>query len=62
MSDEGASDDDRNNTFDEAVKDLIPFGNAQVEEDIADTALYLVSDLSKEVTGQIIAVDGGSAI
>ena len=28
-------------------------------QDIANTALYLASDLSTYVTGQIIAVDGG---
>ena len=31
-------------------------------EDIANTALFLASDLSTYVTGQIIGVDGGMLI
>ena len=53
---------DRDEVFDENVKEIIPFGVAQTERDIANTALYLCSDLAKEVTGQIIAVDGGTSI
>jgi len=58
----GGSDnaDCRNSTFDDSVKKLIPFGVPQVEEDIADAVLFLCSHLSKEITGQVIAVDGGT--
>ena len=58
----GGSDnaDCRNSTFDDSVKKLIPLGVPQVEEDIADAVLFLCSHLSKEITGQVIAVDGGT--
>ncbi len=37
----------------------IPLRRAGQTEDVANTALYLASDLSSYVTGQIIQVDGG---
>ncbi len=47
----------------QAVKDeylkMIPLKRGGTVEDIANTALYLASDLSSYVTGQVIAVNGG---
>jgi len=47
----------------QAVKDeylkMIPLKRGGTVEDIANTALYLASDLSAYVTGQVIAVNGG---
>lgn len=40
----------------------IGMGRIGTAEDIANTALYLASDLSSYVTGQIIGVDGGMLI
>ena len=37
----------------------IPLRRGGTVDDIADTALYLASDLSSYVTGQVIAVNGG---
>lgn len=37
----------------------IPMGEMGTPEDIANTALFLASDLSKYITGQVITVDGG---
>lgn len=37
----------------------IPLRHAGQTEDVANTALYLASDLSSYVTGQVIQVDGG---
>lgn len=37
----------------------IPLHRAGQTEDVANTALYLASDLSSYVTGQVIQVDGG---
>lgn len=59
---EGDSGANRDETFDKNVKEIIPFGVAQTEQDIANAALILVSDLSKEVTGTVISVDGGTSI
>jgi 3-oxoacyl-[acyl-carrier protein] reductase len=47
----------------QAVKDeylkMIPLKRGGTVEDIANTALYLASNLSAYVTGQVIAVNGG---
>lgn len=40
-------------------KKKIPLRRAGQTEDVANTALYLASDLSSYVTGQVIQVDGG---
>jgi 3-oxoacyl-[acyl-carrier protein] reductase len=40
-------------------KDGIPLKRAGLPEDVADTVVFLASDLSKYITGQVIQVDGG---
>ena len=51
------------NALPETVKEeyikQIPLRRGGTVENIADTALYLASDLSSYVTGQVIAVNGG---
>lgn len=47
--------------FDERMAS-IRMGRIGEPGDIADTVLYLASDLSRYVTGQVIGVDGGMAI
>ena len=42
--------------------DDIPFGRLAEPEDIANAALYLASDMSSYVTGQVIGVDGAAVI
>jgi 3-oxoacyl-[acyl-carrier protein] reductase len=37
----------------------IPLGRFGTAEDIANVTLFLASDLSAYVTGQVISVDGG---
>jgi 3-oxoacyl-[acyl-carrier protein] reductase len=37
----------------------IPLRRAGTPDDVANTALYLASDLSSYITGQVIQVDGG---
>jgi len=43
----------------EKYKAGIPLGKFGTAEDIANVALFLASDLSSYVTGQVISVDGG---
>jgi len=38
---------------------LTPMGRAATKKDIAATALFLVSDKAKHITGQSVIVDGG---
>jgi 3-oxoacyl-[acyl-carrier protein] reductase len=40
-------------------RDAIPLRRGGTPDDVADTALFLASDLSAYVTGQVIQVDGG---
>ena len=51
------------NALPEAVRDeyikQIPLRRGGTVEEIANTALYLACDLSSDVTGQVIAVNGG---
>jgi meso-butanediol dehydrogenase / (S,S)-butanediol dehydrogenase / diacetyl reductase len=45
--------------FDSAVNTLVPLGREQTPEDIGRTVAWLCSDRAANVTGQVIAVDGG---
>ena len=42
-----------------ALLDSVPLKRAGSPEDIANAALFLASDLSAYVTGQVLGVDGG---
>ena len=54
---------DMTNALPESVREdylrQIPLHRGGTPEDIADTALFLASDMSSYVTGQVIAVNGG---
>lgn len=58
MTDNGTQEE-KEKAWQESVKSLIPFGNAQTEEDIAYPVVFLCSDYAKEITGQTLNVDGG---
>lgn len=49
----------RDKTFDGLIQQLIPLQRPQTEEDIANACLFLVSDMSKNITGQSLLVNGG---
>jgi 3-oxoacyl-[acyl-carrier protein] reductase len=45
--------------FYEAVRATIPFGRMGAPEEVADAAVYLVSNRARWITGVCLAVDGG---
>ena len=45
-----------------AFAQTVPLGRVGNPEDIADVAAFLVSDKARYLTGQVIAVDGGTTI
>jgi enoyl-[acyl-carrier protein] reductase III len=45
--------------FDETVSKQTPLGRLATPEDVADVAVFLASDLSRFITGEVIRVDGG---
>ena len=51
--------EEREANWNNSVKNLIPLGHAQQPEDIAFGALFLSSELAREITGQVLHVDGG---
>ncbi len=55
LTERTVSDPDYNKTWSR----ITPMGRPAVVEDIADTALFLVSDKAKHITGQTLIVDGG---
>ena len=55
----GGGDDRARTAFEAVVRQSVPLGREQTEEDIGRAAAWLCSEKAKNVTGQIIAVDGG---
>lgn len=49
-------------TNNEELKNIIPMKNFGAVEDVAELALFLASDKSKYITGEVIKVDGGLAM
>ena len=48
--------------FNRIVSERIPLGREQTPEDIGNLAVFLASDLSENITGQAINVNGGSRL
>jgi 3-oxoacyl-[acyl-carrier protein] reductase len=46
----------------EEMKKMIPLGKLGSPEDVADLALFLGSESSRYITGEVIRVDGGIAM
>jgi 3-oxoacyl-[acyl-carrier protein] reductase len=44
------------------LEDFVPLGRLAEPEEVADVALFLLSDLSRYVTGAVLTTDGGSLL
>lgn len=51
---------DREAVFQDYIDNMVPLARPQTPEDIANAVLFLSSDLSNEITGQTINIDGGA--
>ena len=58
----GALGANASEVFQGRVENLVPMGRPQTPEDIAACVAFLCSDLAKNITGQVIGVDGGITI
>ena len=59
QADPSLADRDIEDLFHERYDPVIPMGRPQTPEDIGKTAAFLVSEDSRNITGQCIHVDGG---
>jgi NAD(P)-dependent dehydrogenase (short-subunit alcohol dehydrogenase family) len=55
----GGSQDRARATFEATVRALVPLGREQTPDDIGRTVSWLCSERAANVTGQVIAIDGG---
>ena len=53
------ADRDPRDIFLEVVKNGVPLGREQTPEDIGNLATFLASPEARNITGQVISVDGG---
>ena len=62
---EGASTqtpEEREANWQNSVKQFIPLGRAQQPEDIAWATAFIASDYAREITGQVLTIDGGTVM
>ena len=52
----------RDETYDSYIKSEVLLGRPQTAKDMAWAAAFLASDYAKEITGQVLAVDGGATM
>jgi NAD(P)-dependent dehydrogenase (short-subunit alcohol dehydrogenase family) len=55
----GGGQDKARSAFENAVRTLTPLGREQTPDDIGLTVAWLCSERATNITGQIVAVDGG---
>lgn len=62
---DGASkqtEEQREENWNNSVKAFIPLGRSQTPEDIAYATAFIASDYAKEITGQVLNIDGGTVM
>lgn len=56
------TEEERNSEYNSQVMEAVPLGRPQTCKDMAWAAVFLASDYAKEITGQVLAVDGGTTM
>lgn len=56
------TDEQREELWNASVKSMIPLGRPQQAEDIAWATAFIASDLAREITGQVLTIDGGTTM
>lgn len=56
------SPEEREKNWEEFIQKFIPLGRPQQAEDIAWATAFLVSDYAREITGQVLTIDGGTTM
>lgn len=56
------SKEEREKNWSDTVQRLIPLGRPQQPEDIAWATAFLASDYAREITGQVLTIDGGTTM
>lgn len=59
---EGNTAEQRDSDYQAQVMEAVPLGRPQTTRDMALATLFLASDFAKEITGQVLAVDGGATM
>ena len=54
--------EEREANWNNSVKQFIPLGRAQQPEDIAWATAFIASDYAREITGQVLTIDGGTTM
>lgn len=52
----------REKNWADSIQKFIPLGRAQKPEDIAWATVFLASDYAREITGQVLTIDGGTTM
>ena len=52
----------RDQDYANEIKNEVPLGRTQTSRDIAWATVFLASDYAQNITGQTLAVDGGSTM
>ncbi|HXW85118.1 MAG TPA: SDR family oxidoreductase, partial [Candidatus Binataceae bacterium] len=55
----GGGDTRARTTFESIVQQMVPLGREQTTDDIGRTVSFLCSERAQNVTGQVVAIDGG---
>jgi len=48
--------------FDDVIRNSVPLGTEQTPQDVGHMAVFLASEKAKNITGQVLTIDGGATL